>query len=85
MSEPEYPVGTDAEQIKAELHYLTGRQDALVEAVNGIGENITWMVNCVQQAMQMFSNPGLIAQLMNQGMAEVTNSDGKHAAASRPA
>lgn len=84
MSEPEYPAKTDAEQIKDRLDYLNNRQDAVVAAVNGIGENLTWLVNTLQGVMEMFNNPAVMGQLMGKVTTTMTltevDHDGKHAA-----
>lgn len=92
MSEPEYPALTDAELIKKmlreldqDMQYLSGRLDAHANAVNSIGENLTWLVNTLQGVMEMFNNPAMMGQLMGKVTTTMTlteaGHDGKHAAA----
>lgn len=73
MSEPEAPALSDVEFIKAaldnihhEVAQLHSRQDAIVNAVNGTGENVAWLVNSLQGIFQMLNNPAFMSGMMSQ-------------------
>lgn len=78
MSAPESPVTTEAQQILAKMEYLLQRQDALIDAINGLGQNVQWIIDNVQGIFQMFSNPQFMAQLpqMMGGMNSGGQADG---------
>lgn len=72
MSEPESPALTDAEQLKAELAAQAARMDRLVAAVNGIGENMAWLVSSTQGIFAFFSDPAAVSRLMSGMPPEMT-------------
>lgn len=71
MSTTEYPT-TDVELIKERLtsieNVLTGisaRLDGHAVGINGIGENLQWLVQNTQGIFQMFANPAFMSQMAN--------------------
>lgn len=72
MSQAESPALTDAEQIKALLREvldgqgaLNTRLDVYRDALNGVGENIVWLVTNTQGLFQMFASPQFMGQMTN--------------------
>lgn len=89
MSATEYPT-TDVEEIKASLAGLESavdeintRLDRQTAGINGIGENLQWLVNNVQGLFQMFANPNFMSQMTNALMGQMNN--GGQPAAAEPA
>lgn len=75
MSYAETPAMTDAEFLKKEIVRLNDliedrkdREQALVDAVNNMGKNLQWIVENVQGIFQMFSDPGVINNMMTSMM-----------------
>lgn len=71
MSQSDYPT-TDVEEIKKSLNDLHikldvigNRLDAYVQAINGIGGNLNWLVENTQGIFQMFASPQFISQMSN--------------------
>lgn len=54
---------TDIERLEAKLDYLYERQNRLVDAVNGLGKNVQWIIDNVQGIFQMFQSPQFMAAL----------------------
>lgn len=71
MSAPETPVQTEAAQILELQRQTLAKLDELIQAVNGLGGNVQWIIDNVQGIFQMFANPAFMAQLpgMMGGMA----------------
>lgn len=71
MSAPETPVQTEAAQILELQRQTLNKLDELIQAVNGLGGNVQWIIDNVQGIFQMFANPAFMAQLpgMMGGMA----------------
>lgn len=63
MSQAEVPVMTDIERVEAKVDLLLDKHDALIEAVNGLGTNMQWVIDNAKNVFQMFSNPQFMAQL----------------------
>jgi hypothetical protein len=63
VSLPEAPAQTDIERVLANQQLILERLDRYAEALNGLGQNVQWMVENVQGIFQMFSNPAFLAQL----------------------
>ena len=70
MSFAESPAMTDAEEIKDLLRKVLDRQadidtrlDVYRDALNGIGENIVWLVTNTQGLFQMFASPQFMGQM----------------------
>ena len=66
----EYPVQTDAEEIKELIRQaldgqkaINERLDRYVSPLNSIGENMTWLVQNVQGIFQMFASPQFMSQM----------------------
>lgn len=74
MSLPEAPAKTDIQLLNEKVDAQGERQEKLIEAVNGLGTNVQWIIDNVQGIFQMFSNPQFLAQLPN--MMGGTPSDG---------
>lgn len=68
---PEPAADTEAQQILNQLAAVNARLDGHAAAINGIGENIQWLVDNVKGIFQMFSNPMFMQQMMSSmsGMA----------------
>lgn len=66
MSAPEVPAQTEARQIIDAVEGVQVRLDLLTDAINGLGQNVQWIIDNVSGIFQMFSNPALMAQM--QGM-----------------
>lgn len=71
MSATEYPT-TDVEEIKARLDAieeaigsLNARLDNQATGINGIGQNLQWLVSNTQGIFQMFSSPAFMSQMTN--------------------
>ena len=63
---------TDAEEIKALLKQVLDAQadintrlDVYRDALNGVGENIVWLVTNTQGLFQMFASPQFMGQMTN--------------------
>jgi hypothetical protein len=71
MSAPETPVQTEAAQILDLQRQTLAKLDELINALNGLGGNVQWIIDNVQGIFQMFSNPNFMGQLsgMMGGMA----------------
>jgi hypothetical protein len=61
---------TDAEEIKALLRQVLEGQEAINtrldvyrDALNGVGENIVWLVTNTQGLFQMFASPQFMGQM----------------------
>lgn len=63
MSLPEAPATTDIQQVLQNQEKILAKQTELVLAVNGLGENLQWLIDNVKGIFQMFSNPQFMAQL----------------------
>ena len=79
VSQSEYPT-TDAEEIKNglilinnRLEELTLRLDGQANGINGIGENLQWLVQNVQGIFQMFASPQFMSQMSNMLMGGMAN------------
>jgi len=75
MSAPETPVETEAVQILAGQQALQAQNERLIDAVNGLGANVQWIIDNVQGIFQMFSNPHFMAQLPAM-MGGIQNAEG---------
>jgi hypothetical protein len=42
---------------------ILGKVDRLIEALNGLGQNMQWMIDNVQGIFQMFGNPQFMSML----------------------
>lgn len=65
MSFAEPAAETEARQIIAELKALQDKQQALTDAVNGLGANVQWIIDNVQGIFQMFSSPQFMSMIPN--------------------
>jgi len=63
MSAPETPVQTEAVQLLQMQEVTNARLDALTDALNGLGQNVQWIIDNVQGIFQMFQNPAVMAQI----------------------
>lgn len=63
MSYAEIVADTDIERLEKKLDYLYERQNKLVEAINGLGTNVQWIIDNVQGIFQMFQSPQFMASL----------------------
>lgn len=86
MSQAEYPVETDAAEIKRMLHdvnvrldYVNERLDGHANGINAIGSNMQWMVDNVKGLFQMFASPQFMSQMSNMLMGGITNYGGQPA------
>lgn len=68
MSYAESPAPTDAEKILAALDDLSNRVDAQRDAVNGLGQNVQWVIEQAQGIFQMFSNPQFMSKVLSGGI-----------------
>lgn len=71
MSAPETPIETEWQIMLAKQDQILQQQAALIDALNGLGANVQWIIDNVQGIFQMFANPAFMAQLpgMMGGMA----------------
>lgn len=65
MGYSDVPVLTDTERILAAQTETQERLEKLTEAVNGLGQNVDWIVQNAQGIFQMFSNPAFMSMLPN--------------------
>lgn len=63
MGWPDFPPGTEMEQLHYKVDHLKERQDRLVDALNGIGKNVQWIIDNVQGIFQMFQSPQFMQAL----------------------
>lgn len=63
MSFPEAPDETDIKRLFAQQAATDQRIDVLIDAVNGLGVNLQWLIDNAKGIFQMFSNPQFIAQM----------------------
>lgn len=63
MSAPETPVTTEAVQILELQKAQAERMDQLIAAINGLGQNVQWIIDNVQGIFQVFQSPQFMAQL----------------------
>jgi len=66
MSYAETPVPSQADRIEQELAELKASQQKLIDAFNGVGGNVQWIVDNVKGIFEMFNNPQMLG--MMQGM-----------------
>jgi hypothetical protein len=78
MSAPETPVETEAVQLLRMQQETNARLDALTDAINGLGQNVQWIIDNVQGIFQMFQNPAVMGQIagMMGGMGNGGQADG---------
>lgn len=71
MSAPETPVQTEAAQILELQRQTLTKLDELIQALNGLGGNVQWIIDNVSGIFQMFANPNFMGQIsgMMGGMA----------------
>lgn len=72
MSQPESPALTELQQMWAQLDEVNQRLDNLTHAVNGLGENVQWIIDNTKGIFQMFSSPSfmqMLPKMMSGGMA----------------
>src|SRR5215469_16980602 len=65
MSLPEFPAQTDPEKILAALENQAIKIDHLTDAINGLGENLQWLINQAQGIFQVFSSPQFMSQILS--------------------
>lgn len=63
MGWPEFPAATEIELVHYKLDHLKDRQDRMVEAINGLGANIQWVIDNAKGIFQMFQSPEFMASL----------------------
>jgi phage-related protein len=66
MSYAETPVPSQADRIEQELAEVKANQQKLIDAFNGVGGNVQWIVDNVKGIFEMFNNPQMLG--MMQGM-----------------
>lgn len=84
MSLPEAPVLTDIERLILAQEETQKRLDIQTQAINGLGQNVQWIIDNVQGIFQMFQNPAFMANIpsmmmggMNSG-GQAGPEDGEH-------
>lgn len=65
MSFAEPAAETDTERILRANAETQERVQALTDAVNGLGQQVQWIVDQAKGIFQMFGNPAFMAQLPN--------------------
>lgn len=63
MSQAETPAITDIDRLILAQEETQAKVEALIEAVNGLGANIQWVIDNAKGIFQMFSSPQFMAQL----------------------
>ncbi len=88
MSAPETPAVTTVEQL-IQAHYdLSTKVQEQTDAINGLGQNIQWIIDNVQGIFQMFSNPAfmqMMPQMMGGMPSDYSTGPEDNATASGPA
>jgi hypothetical protein len=64
VSFPDTPAETDVEKLVRLQEENSARLDALTEAVNGLGQNMQWVIDNAKGVFEMFSNPAFMSQMM---------------------
>jgi hypothetical protein len=64
MGFADVPAETEAQQILFKLDMHEQQLVQLTAALNGLGENVQWIVDNVQGIFQMFSSPAFMTQMM---------------------
>jgi hypothetical protein len=83
MSAPDYPLETEAQQILAGQARLETQFTQVIDALNGLGANVQWIIDNVSGIFQMFSSPAMMAQM--QAMMGGGQSGGQNGPADGPA
>lgn len=65
MGVPEAPAVTEVQQLILEQRAVREELAAVKDAVNGLGQNVQWVIDNVQGIFQMFSSPQFMAMLPN--------------------
>lgn len=63
MSQSESPALTDAEKILLNQEKILAILARHGDEINGLGQNLTWIVENVQGIFQMFGNPQMMSML----------------------
>lgn len=67
MSAPESPAITEVQQLIQQQEELRKAVVAQTEAINGLGQNVQWIIDQTKGVFEMFSNPAfasMIPQMM---------------------
>jgi hypothetical protein len=63
MSYAEVPPGTETQQLLTKQEEVIEKIGALTDAVNGLGQNVQWIIDGVTPLMQMMGSPQLMSML----------------------
>lgn len=63
MSAPEVPATTDIERLIAAQEKVAEALNAQTAAINGLGQNVQWVIDRAQGIFEMFSNPAFMSML----------------------
>jgi hypothetical protein len=63
MGWPDAPESTDAQKLLNQNEYFRERQDEMIDALNGLGANVQWIVDNVKGIFQMFGSPQFMSMM----------------------